>query len=484
LRVQEPIKLEVIASGLNAPGALALDPLTGDLLVAEADELSKISAARLEQVGSEPQGLPSGGISLLEEIVPRGVAVDPYTGEIFFSDADGRSIRRLDRTTGAVTTVVQLSDPTQLLGVLRSGVSGRDGFHLFVAEPMIGEVTRVVPELVLASLYAPTPGIQDVAFLPVGQLAGSEAVLAAEQRDEGGQVEQLLVPQIYQMETINPPNLLACTGNVINLIIPDQVLAEAVREALGLGQGEAIACDLALGLTELTAQGAISQLDGLEAFVNLQDLTLGGPILSDISRLAGLTNLVSLKLGGGAISDVSALAGLTNLQFLELLGNQIVDISALAGLTKLQSLVLISNSVSDISALAGLTDLQTLTLTDIQPGDIAPLAGLVNLQTLVLFSSSVSDISALAGLTNLQTLSLMSNQISNLAPLVGLTNLQTLGLSNNQISDISPLVANPGLGTGDEVSLDGNLLDAEDCGDINALVARGVAVDIADSLCI
>ena len=112
------------------------------------------------------------------------------------------------------------------------------------------------------------------------------------------------------------------------------------------------------------------------------------------------------------------------------------------------------------------------------------MAGLTNLVSLNLVGGALSDVSALAGLTNLQFLDLQGNQIVDISALAGLTNLQTLGLSNNQISDISPLVANPGLGTGDEVSLDGNLLDAEDCGDINALVARGVAVDIADSLCI
>ena len=65
LTVEEPIKLEVIASGLNAPRALAVDPPTGDLLVAEADRLSRIAAARLQGEGSEPQGPPSGASSLL-----------------------------------------------------------------------------------------------------------------------------------------------------------------------------------------------------------------------------------------------------------------------------------------------------------------------------------------------------------------------------------------------------------------------------------
>ena len=207
LEVEEPIRLEVIASGLNAPVAMALDSGTGDLIVAEADKLSRITAARLQGNGVQPQGPPPGGSSLLEEIAPRGVEVDSCTGDIYFSDGEVQSIRRLDRVTGEVTTVVELTDPTQLFGALRAGVSCPDGFHLFVAEPSADQVTRVVPEQGLASLFAPTPGVQDVAFLPVGEMSGSEAVLAAEQADGEGQVEQLLVPQIYQMETLNPPDL-------------------------------------------------------------------------------------------------------------------------------------------------------------------------------------------------------------------------------------------------------------------------------------
>ena len=80
-------------------------------------------------------------------------------------------------------------------------------------------------------------------------------------------------------------------------------------------------------------------------------------------------------------------------------------------------------------------------------------------------------------------LSLFDNQISGIAPLSGLTNLQNLFLDTNQISDIAPLVANVGLGQGDQVFLRGNLLDAGDCENLNALVARGVIVDIAAELC-
>ena len=53
----------------------------------------------------------------------------------------------------------------------------------------------------------------------------------------------------------------------------------------------------------------------------------------------------------------------------------------------------------------------------------------------------------------------------------GLTNLTYLYLYENQISDIQPIVDNAGItGNSDYVYLDNNLLDSDDCGDIQALI--------------
>ena len=55
--------------------------------------------------------------------------------------------------------------------------------------------------------------------------------------------------------------------------------------------------------------------------------------------------------------------------------------------------------------------------------------------------------------------------------------LSELALDNNQISDISPLVANPGIGAGDVVYLEGNPLDVNSCASsIPTLEANGVTV--------
>ncbi|MGC8718106.1 MAG: leucine-rich repeat domain-containing protein, partial [bacterium] len=101
-------------------------------------------------------------------------------------------------------------------------------------------------------------------------------------------------------------------------------------------------------------------------------------------------------------------------------------------------------------------------------------------QKLFLESNQISDISPLANLTKLQELYLESNQISDISPLANLTKLQELDLSNNQISDIRPLTRNAGLGQGDEVYLDYNLLNltpgSGDMNDIQILKDRGVTV--------
>jgi len=104
----------------------------------------------------------------------------------------------------------------------------------------------------------------------------------------------------------------------------------------------------------------------------------------------------------------------------------------------------------------------------------------INLQELNLWANEIKDISPLSNLSNLWLLWLSNNQISDISPLANLTNLQMLDLEDNQISDISPLVANPGLGQGDVVYLQNNLLDltpgSDDMKNIQILQNRGVTV--------
>ena len=211
-------------------------------------------------------------------------------------------------------------------------------------------------------------------------------------------------------------------------IFPDANLEAAVREALGLPEGDITPQDLQ-GLTELVAPER-----GIEDLTGLEGLSLDVNQISDLASLSGLTNLFDLYLFGNQVSDLTPLSSLTNLGFLVLDGNQI--------------------------------------------SDVTPLSGLTNLGWLLLSSNKISDLIPLSGLTNLGALVLGRNQISYLTPLSGLTNLWLLWLSDNQVSDLQPLVDNEGFGEGDWVDVSFNPLSEESLDvHIPALEAWGVDVD-------
>ena len=109
--------------------------------------------------------------------------------------------------------------------------------------------------------------------------------------------------------------------------------------------------------------------------------------------------------------------------------------------------------------------------------DLSSLSGLTALTRLDLKDNQVSDLSPLSGLTALTRLDLRENNVSDLSPLSGLTALTKLDLDDNQISDIGPLVSNPGLDSGDIVTLTNNPLNARSRNThIPALRSRGVSV--------
>ena len=171
--------------------------------------------------------------------------------------------------------------------------------------------------------------------------------------------------------------------------IPDNNLAAAIRETLGLPTDAVITADAMLDLTWLEAPGkGITDLTGLEYATNLRVLVLHAaridsefltnPI-SDISPLSALSQLEGLAIGNTPVSDISPLAGLTQLTELELGDTAVSDVSPLAALTQLRSLILHSTAVSDVSALAALTELTYLSLYYTAVSDVSPLANLTQL---------------------------------------------------------------------------------------------------------
>ena len=290
--------------------------------------------------------------------------------------------------------------------------------------------------------------------------------------------------------------------------IPDTNLRAAIEKALGKASGATITTEDIAYLTRLSALSAnISDLTGLEAATNLTELFLANNSISDISPLAGLNNLTLLSLDYNPISDISALSGLINLIWLNLLGNSISDLSPLVantGLGQGDAIIVNGNPLNNASINTHIPALQRRGVrvdfddpfdkpVDIPDSNLRTAIekalrkasgvtitteDMKSLYELEAPNASITDLTGLEHATNLTQLELSDNSISDISPLKGLTNLVRLDLNNNSISDISPLVANTGLGPGNAVLVEGNLLNNASINThIPTLISRGVRVD-------
>ena len=274
--------------------------------------------------------------------------------------------------------------------------------------------------------------------------------------------------------------------------IPDQNLAAAIRETLGLTPEKDITQLDMLNLAGLDAnEHQIIDLTGLEYATNLRGLNLRGNQISNISPLAKLIHLTTLSLDDNQITELRSLAKLPRLATLTLSNNQIADITSLARLTNLSVLEVDRNQIRNITALVGLTKLNEIRILGNPIRDMSPLHALIKAntnmdldidinqfpegaskvivaipdpkletvvrQTLELttddnitqldmlnlkrLDANQHEITALTGLeyaANLTQLYLGQNQIKDITPLTKLKNLEVVWLYGNQVSDIKP----------------------------------------------
>ena len=203
-----------VVTGLDEPVSLVLDPVSvsGDLLVAERDRVTRVAGAELNQgLAGAPAGVarrPLGNV--IEGLTPAGVTVDRCTGDIYVSDRASGEVRKVERLSGAEVTVAEdLADPGQLLGLYRSGISCWESFHLLITERGADRIliltSRIGPEPWVSS-----PGIQDLALrdtsqegAPASVLPDQPGILLGEVTEQVGQVA--LVPMdLYEGDAINP----------------------------------------------------------------------------------------------------------------------------------------------------------------------------------------------------------------------------------------------------------------------------------------
>ncbi len=201
----DTLESRIVVQSLSWPESLAIDPVNGDLLIAENNRVSRVLASRLRQGLPAPAGGdPSPASPAITTVFPgenlKGVAVDRCSGKIYASDSQAGTIIEYDRVSRTTRVLAgDLDEPGQLLPLYRRGIACPSSFHLLAVEGGADRVRLLVPAENLSVDWMESRGLVD--FAPL-QSNGSEQVesllLAAFPRGISGTIQRIELPNVYR----------------------------------------------------------------------------------------------------------------------------------------------------------------------------------------------------------------------------------------------------------------------------------------------
>ncbi len=191
-----------------------------------------------------------------------------------------------------------------------------------------------------------------------------------------------------------------------------------------------------------------NNISDLNPLINLNKLEYLELVNNNISDLQGLphnsdgtnTNLLSLNIEGNNVHNLDLLENFSALRDITASSNQIDSVFDPSMLSNLRYLRLNDNSISDISSLAKLsTTIEQIKLSDNGITNIDPLSTIYSLTELRLTGNPISNIDSLFHSINLSTLYVNRTNISKIEVLKTLAenNLTHVDLSNNSSLDLS-----------------------------------------------
>ena len=186
------------------------------------------------------------------------------------------------------------------------------------------------------------------------------------------------------------------------------------------------------------SQPAPLSLRDLALFPNLRTVYTCDMQTSDEETLFELRSLKSLTMIRAGLTDCSLFSQMEQLEDLSISGNEVYDLSPLGELTELRFLNVSSCGVRSMEAVAGLTALEDLTCSSNPIIDLSPLAELTHLQTLRIADTDILSLEPLRNLESLESLDLSQIEGTlSLEPLFALPALSDIRISGTAIDEES-----------------------------------------------
>ena len=184
----------------------------------------------------------------------------------------------------------------------------------------------------------------------------------------------------------------------------------------------------------------ITDLSGIENFINLETLDIQGNNITSIEKVPG-EHLLSLSVSKiEDIKDINLIENYNNLYSIEVDGSTLEEIpeSMKKISNRLLAIEWTNGALKTVSWVKDFQNLRTLRLENNKISSLENLSTLKSLSTLDLSGNNIENIDEIGKCTELGTLELNDNNITSLDGISKLA-LITLYAANNKITDISTL---------------------------------------------
>ncbi len=189
-------------------------------------------------------------------------------------------------------------------------------------------------------------------------------------------------------------------------------------------------------LRGLTLEGCDSLTDysPLMALTNMEVLKIASSQLKSIDFVKQMPNLTHLRIEDSKITGLEALRSCPNLRLLSLVDNYSIvddDYSVVGEMEMLEDLTISLGHLFELPSFAKLTKLLQLSLKNVD--DPTPLKDAVNVKYLELDDISWWDLNVLTSMENLSSLKLTNSHLNTLEPLTQFSNLMLLDLEGTNV---------------------------------------------------
>jgi hypothetical protein len=207
------------------------------------------------------------------------------------------------------------------------------------------------------------------------------------------------------------------------------------------------------------AQKNLSDVTGIEYFININRLYLSGNKLTFLPDLSRLTQLIRLHVDTNKLTTLPDLQAMTSLQYLWCHYNKITSLPSMANMTSVQSFFCQRNLLTSLPDITGMSSLNHFICSDnLITALPADMSSLISLNRLLCTNNNLTSVD-LTSIPNVKEVHLRNNNLSNFPNITGMTQLTELHLDGNNFVVLPDLSSFTNL---TNVRLENNNLTFED----------------------